>query len=119
MSQHNPTAYGRSPPIRAASPAASAILRLLERAAAPKSPKRFQHSRTRRRRAASSRMARSAEWRLRPPRRLPQRREPRQPVTASSEIASARSITSKPSASCSSVMQSGGFVWIELLGVIV
>ena len=57
--------------------------------------------------------------RARPPRRLPQRREPRQPMTASSAIASARSITSNPSASCSSVMQSGGFVWIELLGVIV
>ena len=40
-------------------------------------------------------------------------------VTASSEISSARSITAKPSASCSSVMQSGGFVWMELLGVMV
>jgi hypothetical protein len=40
-------------------------------------------------------------------------------VTAWSAISSARSITSKPSASCSSVMHSGGFVWIELLATIV
>jgi hypothetical protein len=34
-------------------------------------------------------------------------------------MSSARSMISKPSASCSSVMHSGGFVWIELLAIIV
>ena len=38
------------------------------------------------------------------------------PVTAWSAMSRARSMTSKPSASCSSVMHSGGFVWIELFG---
>ena len=39
--------------------------------------------------------------------------------TAWSAISRARSMISKPSASCSSVMHSGGLVWIELLAIMV
>ena len=40
-------------------------------------------------------------------------------ATAASAMSSARSMIAKPSASCSSVMHSGGLVWIELLAIIV
>ena len=50
-------------------------------------------------------------------------RRPRSPSASPSppgrRSSSARSMIAKPSPSCSSVMQSGGFVWIELLAIIV